>query len=161
MAARPDMRVGDADREASAASLREHYAQGRLSLEEFNERLNAVFAATTQRHLDEITSDLPHVRTPVAPLPVSATGATSGGGSGTGRSRRGRGGSPLAGMAFGLAVLALWLITLVPGLWDFRIFSLPSRFPVFVIGLLIIRSLFRRVFGRSRGWGGCSGRRGR
>jgi Domain of unknown function (DUF1707) len=42
MATRPDMRIGDADREATVASLREHYATGRLSLEEFNQRLDAV-----------------------------------------------------------------------------------------------------------------------
>jgi Domain of unknown function (DUF1707) len=48
MATGPDLRIGDADREAAAASLREHYAQGRLTLDEFNQRLDAVFAATTQ-----------------------------------------------------------------------------------------------------------------
>jgi uncharacterized protein DUF1707 len=36
MAAGPDPRIADADREA-AAHLREHYAQGRLTLEEFNQ----------------------------------------------------------------------------------------------------------------------------
>ncbi|HUA30142.1 MAG TPA: DUF1707 domain-containing protein, partial [Streptosporangiaceae bacterium] len=41
MATGPDLRIGDAEREAAAASLREHYAQGRLTLEEFNERLDA------------------------------------------------------------------------------------------------------------------------
>jgi uncharacterized membrane protein len=45
----PDLRIADADRDAAAAFLREHYAQGRLTLEEFNQRLDAVFAATTQR----------------------------------------------------------------------------------------------------------------
>ncbi|MGE5291249.1 MAG: DUF1707 SHOCT-like domain-containing protein [Micromonosporaceae bacterium] len=38
----------DADREAAAAHLREHFAQGRLASEEFNQRLDAVFTATTQ-----------------------------------------------------------------------------------------------------------------
>jgi hypothetical protein len=40
-----NVRVGDADREAIAAQLREHYADGRLTLEELNERLDQVFAA--------------------------------------------------------------------------------------------------------------------
>src|SRR5258708_33893083 len=70
MATRPDLRIGDADREAAAATLREHYAQGRLSLEEFNQRLDAVFASTTQSQLSHITRDLPHVPAPSAPLPV-------------------------------------------------------------------------------------------
>ncbi len=46
--------VTDADREAAAARLREHYAQGRLTLEEFRRRLDAVFDATTQSQLTAI-----------------------------------------------------------------------------------------------------------
>ena len=37
--------VTDADREASAGQLREHYAVGRLSLDEFQDRLDAVYRA--------------------------------------------------------------------------------------------------------------------
>ncbi len=43
--------VTDADREASAAQLREHYAAGRLSLDEFQDRLDAVYRAQTVREL--------------------------------------------------------------------------------------------------------------
>jgi hypothetical protein len=68
----PDLRIGDADREAVAARLREHYAQGRLTLEEFNQRLDAAFAATTQGQLGALTSDLPPAAAPSAPLPVPA-----------------------------------------------------------------------------------------
>jgi hypothetical protein len=35
-----EMRVGDADREAAAAELREHFASGRLTQDELNERLD-------------------------------------------------------------------------------------------------------------------------
>ena len=73
MASQPSLRIGDREREAVAAELREHYAQGRLSLEEFNQRLDAVFAAKTQRDLSRITSDLPHVQ-PASPLPSSGLG---------------------------------------------------------------------------------------
>ncbi|HEY2552204.1 MAG TPA: DUF1707 domain-containing protein, partial [Streptosporangiaceae bacterium] len=59
MATGPDLRAGDADRDAAAATLREHYAQGRLNLEEFNQRLDAAFAATTHRQLSQLTRDLP------------------------------------------------------------------------------------------------------
>jgi Domain of unknown function (DUF1707) len=71
MATQPSLRIGDRERDAAAAELREHFAHGRLSLEEFNERLDAVFAAKTQRDLSRITADLPHVRTGGAPLPSS------------------------------------------------------------------------------------------
>ena len=163
MAARPDLRVGDTDREAVADSLREHYAQGRLSLEEFNERLNATFQAKTQRDLDELIADLPHVRTPVAPLPVSGAGPHPGG-SGTGNAGPGPGarGNPLR-YAFGFiaacaAVAAIWIFALAPGLWGFRLFGLPGRWGILVVVLLFIRSIFRRIFGRA-GWGACSGSR--
>ena len=36
MAPGPDLRIGDAYRDAVAARLRESYAQGRLTLDEFN-----------------------------------------------------------------------------------------------------------------------------
>ena len=62
----PDLRVGDADREAVAAALRESYAQGRLTLEEFNQRIEAAFAATTRSQLSALTRDLPPVAAPAA-----------------------------------------------------------------------------------------------
>jgi Domain of unknown function (DUF1707) len=73
MASQPSLRIGDREREAVASELREHYAQGRLSLEEFNQRVDAVFAAKTQRDLSRITSDLPHVQ-PATSLPSSGLG---------------------------------------------------------------------------------------
>jgi len=53
------MRVGDAERDAAAADLGEHYTAGRLTLEELHERLAAVFAAKTFGQLARIMSDLP------------------------------------------------------------------------------------------------------
>ena len=53
------MRVGDAERDAAAADLGEHYTAGRLTLEELHERLEAVFAAKTFGQLARIMSDLP------------------------------------------------------------------------------------------------------
>ena len=52
--------VTDADREAAAAQLREHYAAGRLSLDEFQDRLDAVYRAQTARELGMVTDGLPH-----------------------------------------------------------------------------------------------------
>ena len=53
-------RASDADRERFAAELHEHFAEGRLSLEELQRRLDLVFAAETLIDLYELTSDLPH-----------------------------------------------------------------------------------------------------
>jgi hypothetical protein len=71
MATQPSLRIGDKERDAVAAELQEHFAHGRLTLEEFNQRLDAVFAAKTQRDLSRITADLPHIRSGGAPLPSS------------------------------------------------------------------------------------------
>jgi len=56
------LRIGDAERDAAAADLGEHYAAGRLSLDELSERLDAVFAAKTLGQLSSIMEDLPGPR---------------------------------------------------------------------------------------------------
>ena len=53
------VRASDADRDRFADLLREQAAQGRLSLEEFSERVGAVYAATTRGELDRLVADLP------------------------------------------------------------------------------------------------------
>src|SRR5581483_2977655 len=53
------MRVSDAEREAAAAELREHFASGRLNQDELDERLAAVFAAKTRGDLNTLFTDLP------------------------------------------------------------------------------------------------------
>jgi len=52
--------VTDADRDAAAARLREHYAAGRLGLDKFQDQLDAVFRAQTARELGMVTRSLPH-----------------------------------------------------------------------------------------------------
>jgi hypothetical protein len=53
------LRIGDAERDAAAADLGEHYAAGRLTLDELNERLDAVFSSKTFGQLTRIMADLP------------------------------------------------------------------------------------------------------
>src|ERR1700722_2222319 len=53
------LRIGDAERDAVATDLGEHYAAGRLTLDELNERLDAVFSAKTLGQLSRIMADLP------------------------------------------------------------------------------------------------------
>jgi hypothetical protein len=53
------MRASDADRERVAEALREAAAEGRLDLEELNQRLDQVFAAKTYAELAPITADIP------------------------------------------------------------------------------------------------------
>jgi hypothetical protein len=61
----PGMRAGDADREAAAAALAEHFAQGRLTLDELITRLDATLTATTHGELTEAARDLPDPGTTV------------------------------------------------------------------------------------------------
>ena len=55
----PHMRAGDADRDAAAAALGEHFAQGRLTLDELNARLDATLTAVTHGELSQAVRDLP------------------------------------------------------------------------------------------------------
>src|SRR5215469_7759009 len=61
MASDPKIRASDADRDRTAALLREHLAAGRLSSEEFNERLDKAYAAKTLGELDQLLADLPGI----------------------------------------------------------------------------------------------------
>ncbi|HEY7262870.1 MAG TPA: DUF1707 domain-containing protein [Trebonia sp.] len=54
----PYVRVGDADRDAAAAALAEHFAEGRLTLDELDARLDATLTATTHGELSQAAWDL-------------------------------------------------------------------------------------------------------
>jgi len=53
------LRVSDADRDATAELLRDAHADGRLSYEEFTQRLDAAYSARTKGDLVPLTQDLP------------------------------------------------------------------------------------------------------
>ena len=53
------LRVSDSDREQLAGELREHMLAGRLSSDEFEERIAKTYAARTGAELDELKTDLP------------------------------------------------------------------------------------------------------
>jgi len=55
----PAVRASDADRERTVIVLREHAAEGRLTLEEFTERMTAAYLARTREELEELARDLP------------------------------------------------------------------------------------------------------
>ena len=63
----PDLRVSQAERDEVAATLGRHYADGRLSVGEYEERVAAALEARTGRDLDALLVDLP------APAPAPAT----------------------------------------------------------------------------------------
>jgi hypothetical protein len=81
MAYDPSIRASDTDRDRTASLLREHLAAGRLSPDEFSERLDRAFAAKTVGEIDALLKDLPGIdlyRLPDAALtryPRRATGS--------------------------------------------------------------------------------------
>jgi hypothetical protein len=73
-------RVGDAERDAAAQELGDHFAAGRLTLDELQERLSLVLSAQTRGQLIRVMADLPtpHQATfrlahPQSSAPVLAT----------------------------------------------------------------------------------------
>ena len=59
MADVPEIRASDAERERVATELREHAAEGRLDVDELDERLQQAYDARTRGDLEQLTADLP------------------------------------------------------------------------------------------------------
>lgn len=76
---RPEVRASDADRHRVADILRDAAAEGRLSLEELEERLEGVYAAKTYAELEPFTADLPAGGTTPSAPPLPSTDPRIGG----------------------------------------------------------------------------------
>jgi hypothetical protein len=63
----PSLRASDSDRENAAERLRQATTEGRLSAEELEERVEALYTSRTYGELDALLADLP---VPSAPQPV-------------------------------------------------------------------------------------------
>ena len=71
MAIRNDLRASDEERDSTAAALREHFVQGRLTLDELLGRLDTALTARTRSQLDALLADLPSRKErPGAPEPA-------------------------------------------------------------------------------------------
>ncbi|MGA8995213.1 MAG: DUF1707 domain-containing protein [Nocardioidaceae bacterium] len=71
MSTGPEVRIGDAEREGAVSALSEHYAAGRLTKEEFDERSDRAWASRTAAGLWPLFEDLPGSSrsTPTPPEP--------------------------------------------------------------------------------------------
>lgn len=69
---RSELRASDADRSATARRLQVAVDEGRLTLTDYDERLQRAYAARTYGDLDRLTADLP---APAAPVPAVRAGA--------------------------------------------------------------------------------------
>ena len=63
---RPALRISDAERESAVRTLGEHHAVGRLTYDEFVERMDQAYEARTHEQLDALTADLPEAPAPRA-----------------------------------------------------------------------------------------------
>ena len=167
------MRVSDAEREAAAAELREHFASGRLTQDEMDERLTTVFAAKTRADLNAVFTDLPSSGHGWASASAPGSDRTYGSfgpgaqGWGTGASDansdwQGRGNAwrGSAGRSFGriaVASVLLWVLLIVGIL---GVFGIGTGRPFGVVLIIAAFALLRRLlfmifgFGRRRARGG-------
>ena len=154
-----NVRVGDADRDAIAAQLREHYADGRLTLDELNERLDRTFAARTTADLEAVMRDLPYVPRPVGASLVGSTGSDWD--SGRAYSCRSR---PFA--AFAPVMALVWVFLILGAVMLFGLGG--GDRPLAIVVLLAVLALLKRLFsfgvrrggGRPKGGGGPRGPKG-
>jgi hypothetical protein len=162
MATGSNIRVGDADRDATATQLREHYAAGRLTLDELNERLEQTFTARTGTDLNAVMRDLPSLDGararaggPAADSPLGAPllrndqGQWDQGQWDQGGRRRGY--SVLGTLV--PVMLAIWALLLLGGAVGFG-----GGRPLAVVLLLAVVAMIRRMFGGRRRYGRPYGR---
>ncbi|MFF5444463.1 DUF1707 domain-containing protein [Streptomyces sp. NPDC012888] len=71
----PDLRASDADRERVVERLRDAVAEGRLDMDEFEERLEAAYKSRTYRELEPLTRDLPAAPGTAGPGAAAHAGA--------------------------------------------------------------------------------------
>jgi uncharacterized protein DUF1707 len=108
------MRVSDADRDAVTARLRDHFAEGRLTPGELDERVSTALNAKTFGELRSLTADLPGPA-PVPPRTAAEPhwgGPAWGGPPWSGRPRRWRHHPPVL-----LFLLIALLVTVASGGW--------------------------------------------
>jgi hypothetical protein len=160
MASGYNVRVGDADREAIAAQLREHYADGRLTLEELNERLDQAFAAKTKADLNTVMRDLPQATRPGAGLPYAGAGwpVSPGPGRQYGQGGWDGGGSRGPGGVFAPMLGLVWLLVILGSVLMFGLGG--GDRPIAIVLFLAALALVRRLFGLGRGRRGPRGPRG-
>jgi len=177
VAAGYEMRVSDAEREAAAAELREHFASGRLNQDELDERLASVFAAKTRGDLNALFTDLPSSGHGWATAGAPGGGRTFGPGSsgpeapgwgpwtrpGAADANAGWRGSAGRGIGrFVFASIMIWVLFIVGIL---GVFGIGAGRPLGIVLLIAAFALLRRVifmiFGRRRmrSGGGCGRRR--
>jgi hypothetical protein len=110
-----NLRAGDAEREAIADRLRRSHGEGRLDVQEFQERLDRCYQAKTVGELEQLVDDLPREPPRERPLRLQRLRTV-----------------PLVAILIGTAVIvgAVWHHG-APGLWLLLPFFFLMRFLLF------------------------------
>jgi hypothetical protein len=122
----PHLRAADADRAAVATVLGGHMSAGRLTMDEYDERLARAYAAKTYGELEQLTADLP-AAVP-APRPASQPATTT---PSAVAAHGGWGSDPHSWRSWlttSLVVLTIWAAISLAS-WEFHYF-----WPIWVIG---------------------------
>ena len=136
----PHLRAADADRAAVATVLGQHMSAGRLTVDEYDERLARTYAAKTYGELEELTADLP------ATVPAPRTESTLPAVAETAHVPAHRGGwdadSWRSWATTAAIVITIWAATSLAN-WEFLYF-----WPIWVIGpwgaILLVQTLSGR-----------------
>ena len=129
------IRLSDAEREAAAADLGEHFAQGRLTADEHGERLEQIWSAKTRGEVAPIFRDLPSPYAAVSSPPADSRRDERYWASGPRPFRRGVP-APL------LVVLAVLIVATVV-----------THFPIFLFGFAVFWFVALRHRAYAHGWG--------
>ena len=138
MSQSPELRAGDEDRDRTITRLREAFAEGRLTQDEFDGRMGEAAVARTFSDLDSLTADLPvqprpsrfRLHRPQTSRPTTTSARNS--------ARAGRPGSGVS-----VLVNVIWL-----GTWITGDEGAPAYWPIWVMGpwgaAMLIGTLSRR-----------------
>jgi hypothetical protein len=120
----PDLRVSDAERNEVADLLARHYGDGRLTQDEFNERVDRAMNAKTQSDLSGLFDDLPVLDGGAAQAP---------------KPRARHGSRPL----LFLALIVTLLVVAGHGVWWFFMPHWLSVLLLIAVGVYVIRAVER------------------
>jgi Flp pilus assembly protein TadB len=139
------LRIGDAERETAARELGEHFAMGRITVDEHTERLEQIWSARTEADLAPAFQDLPRPRAatqPARPDRAARQATTSASTVRRGWDRRPQ--APRIPFPFKVlvAIVLIW--------WGFH-------HPLFLLIAAIVYVVLIRRFIRRRRWHGRSG----
>jgi hypothetical protein len=136
----PHLRAADADRAAVATVLGQHMSAGRLTVDEYDERLARAYAAKTYGELDQLTADLP-AAVPTPRPPSAQPAATTSAGVGAHGGWESDPTSWRGWLGTALIVVTIWAATSLAS-WEFLYF-----WPIWVIGPWGAVLLARRLTG--------------